>query len=288
MTSNPLSVTGVSNAITALRHQTDDAGRPIDVQPQFLIVPPSLEFAARQLLASAEVCCSGTGTDPTGNPVQGMLQLVVEPRLGVDTPVDSWYVSADARSCPMIVGMGPQDTPASRISGNWRGRFQCSGRFVAGLSRLRFCRWRTPGNRQEYDVTYRIMLGSAAYLPCLVGGRIFYPRSCRPFFLVEIPERKLDMNERLKNGKADPKEIIPEGSKGKARAREWAIQTLRTAAFDAGIRYAIELRAVMEERARLDLAEARLQRYALDHAEDLQDMRETLLEILGEDGSIGN
>lgn len=83
-----LSAEGLRQGIESFRKQVDLDGRPLDVSPAFLVVPPELEETATALLSSVELAryvASGTDRQPTGNPYQGKLVLIVEPRLSNDT-----------------------------------------------------------------------------------------------------------------------------------------------------------------------------------------------------------
>jgi len=82
---DPLSSAGLTAALAAFRLQVDSDGEPVDIRPAVLLVPPSLEPTARQLLNSAELqryVTSGTDNVPSGNPFANLgLTLEVEPRL---------------------------------------------------------------------------------------------------------------------------------------------------------------------------------------------------------------
>jgi hypothetical protein len=83
LTTNALSYDNLSAAIKAFRAQTDKLGRPIDIIPKTLAVPPALEMMGAALLKSTTLA-RDTSTDskaPTANPLQALLELLVEPRL---------------------------------------------------------------------------------------------------------------------------------------------------------------------------------------------------------------
>lgn len=82
-----ITVTSLSNARLAMRKQKGLAGRPINVRPRFLVVPPELELAAEQVLAAIQP----TTTDDV-NPFGGKLELLVETRLSSAT---RWYLVSD-------------------------------------------------------------------------------------------------------------------------------------------------------------------------------------------------
>jgi hypothetical protein len=60
-------------------------GRPISADPSTLIIPPSLEYAARQMMQSTEIRGGNTGELGTANPLQNSFSLVVERRLETGT-----------------------------------------------------------------------------------------------------------------------------------------------------------------------------------------------------------
>lgn len=82
-----INVTSLSEARLKMRKQKGLAGRPINVRPRFLVVPPELELAAEQVLASIQP----TTTDDV-NPFGGKLELLVETRLSSAT---RWYLVGD-------------------------------------------------------------------------------------------------------------------------------------------------------------------------------------------------
>jgi hypothetical protein len=81
-----LSEATLNAARLAMRRQTGLSGRPINVTPAFLLVPPELELTAEKLLAAIQ-----PATSDNVNPFAGRLQLLVEARL---TDASRWYVVA--------------------------------------------------------------------------------------------------------------------------------------------------------------------------------------------------
>lgn len=69
-------------ARTALRKMKDDEGRPLDVDPNLLVVPPALGDTAQILLTADKF-----GDDP--NPYRGTAEVVVSPWLTSDT---AWFL----------------------------------------------------------------------------------------------------------------------------------------------------------------------------------------------------
>jgi hypothetical protein len=79
--------------------RTDAAGKLVDVRAVTLLVPPELEYTARQILRSSTVeryVASGTDNQPTGNPQFEALQLQVDPRLSsaayAGYSTTAWYL----------------------------------------------------------------------------------------------------------------------------------------------------------------------------------------------------
>lgn len=70
-------------ARTAMRRFKDEDGRPINVSPTVLLVPPALEDTARALLTVDRL------EDGKPNPYKGTAELVVESRLTSDT---AWFL----------------------------------------------------------------------------------------------------------------------------------------------------------------------------------------------------
>lgn len=79
--------TTLSAARLAMRRQTSLAGRPINVTPTFLLVPPELETKAEQAIAAIQPIESDAV-----NPFAGKLKLLVEARL---TNATRWYLIGD-------------------------------------------------------------------------------------------------------------------------------------------------------------------------------------------------
>lgn len=90
--SDALSETGFENALTKLRRQTDDKGKPIDISGRlYLIVPPELEFTARKIVESAASTLAN-GNAGIINPARGAAEIIVSPWL---TDPNDWYLVAD-------------------------------------------------------------------------------------------------------------------------------------------------------------------------------------------------
>lgn len=123
-----LQTSSLATAVKNMRLMTDPDGSAIDIVPKVLSVPPELEVTARALLQSAELSRSTqlddiTGGQPTGNPMQSLARLEVEPRLSSGVPKSGdldavagsstgWYLFAGPESVPFIVaGLNGSLTP---------------------------------------------------------------------------------------------------------------------------------------------------------------------------------
>ncbi len=139
-----LSAVSLTTAIRQLRMQTTPEGGYLDLTPAVLVVPPSLEQTARELLHSTFVLRDQT-TDRQGtyNPFNGIATLEVEPRLqaGVTNPVGGavvagsatgWYLFAAQSNLPMLVGF---------LNGNQAPQIQTFdiGQNINGLAMVTRC-----------------------------------------------------------------------------------------------------------------------------------------------------
>jgi hypothetical protein len=82
-----LSEATLSAARLAMRKQKGLSGKPINITPKFLVVPPELETTAEKLLSAIQA----SKTDDV-NPFGGKLSLLVDARLSDD---GRWYAAAD-------------------------------------------------------------------------------------------------------------------------------------------------------------------------------------------------
>lgn len=116
----PLTIPGLQAAFTLFGEQLDSDGAPIFIEAATLVVPPSLEVAARNILNATEITSavgsgpgnqSGAGSDQlrVTNWMRNRVELVVNPWLPiVDTTTGStaWYLfaSPDAGRPAMEIG----------------------------------------------------------------------------------------------------------------------------------------------------------------------------------------
>ena len=96
-----LAEAGLSTAFQSFMQQTDADGNSIEILPRYLIVPPELYVTALRLCDSNLRLLRGTtdGTDLDKNIFQGLLEVVVEPRLSNSSytgySASTWYLAAD-------------------------------------------------------------------------------------------------------------------------------------------------------------------------------------------------
>jgi hypothetical protein len=111
--SSALSSSAMQSGVTAMREQTNYAGKRIGLRPRFLVVPPELEFVAMTITKSAGL--PGTNNNDI-NPMMGYCTPIVAPQLPAASPPtnSSWYLVADPMEGDTIeIGfVGGQVNPA--------------------------------------------------------------------------------------------------------------------------------------------------------------------------------
>lgn len=113
LTSSALSADTLREAIRIMMEFLGADGELLGIRPTVLMVGPKLWFAARQLLESATVAPAGGAsltTTPTLNPLQGALDLVLNPFL-IGTWDDYWFVIDDSRAAKPVVLVDRSDVP---------------------------------------------------------------------------------------------------------------------------------------------------------------------------------
>lgn len=111
-----LSETGLANAITKMRSQTDPDGYRVNIKPARLLIPVGLEFTAARILNSTQVFIQGSGTTAAygqgmANVVQNIVSYSVEPYL---TDANDWYLFADpntTRPAMQVAFLNNMDRP---------------------------------------------------------------------------------------------------------------------------------------------------------------------------------
>jgi len=98
-----LSASALQTAITAMRKFKDDQGKPSHIKPNLLVVPPDLEFEARELLNSTYYPEEATNMKLATNVLKGIVNLLVTPYL---TDTNNWFLFDTARTVkPAILQM---------------------------------------------------------------------------------------------------------------------------------------------------------------------------------------
>lgn len=107
--SSALSHTALGTLKTKIRKQTGLDGKiPLNIEPKFLLIPPELEWLARELLGSAGIVISEAGSTTNAttrgatNVHAGSLDPIVEPRLSntnyTGYSTTAWFLAADPNS----------------------------------------------------------------------------------------------------------------------------------------------------------------------------------------------
>lgn len=106
---NAIGLDSLAAAVKVMRLQTDEGGRPIDVPPAVVVVPPSLETHARSLLVSQQFARDVSSADglPMGSGLPE-LRLEVESRLENESfpnaSGDGWYLFSRPDAGAVSVG----------------------------------------------------------------------------------------------------------------------------------------------------------------------------------------
>jgi hypothetical protein len=103
-----LSTAAMQTGITAMREQTNFAGKRLGLRPRFLVVPPELEFTSMVVTKSAGI--PGSNNNDI-NPMLGYVTPIVSPQLMNTT---QWFLIGDPREIDTIeIGfVGGQVNPA--------------------------------------------------------------------------------------------------------------------------------------------------------------------------------
>jgi len=119
----PLTIDNLSTAIEAITSRVDEDGAPIWIDGFVLVVPPSLEVAARNILGATEIrITQGTNVMITNNWLASRITLSVNPWLTVvDQGEDAgttWYVLPNPNAPRPAVALGflrGNETPDLRL-----------------------------------------------------------------------------------------------------------------------------------------------------------------------------
>lgn len=109
-----LNVDGIQAAITAFRKRKNVSGQFINVEPKILLVPPELEFIARQLVESSTIFPGGTNAKAAQldkNMFAGKFEVIVAPALSDPIYATSSVTEADLGKCWYLMA-DPQQAAA--------------------------------------------------------------------------------------------------------------------------------------------------------------------------------
>lgn len=127
-TSTALTKANYNTVFAAMMGYKGESGKPLEVQPTILMVPPSLRETARQI-ANAELIAqeitqggSNVGGAAVTNVFKGEVTVIVNPRLAGDV-AGTWYLMSTDRMKPLIFQERKPPTPVTMIDPNLPGVF---------------------------------------------------------------------------------------------------------------------------------------------------------------------
>ena len=126
-----LSALALQSALTQMRRTLNDQGRPMQVVPDTLVVPPELEWEAWSLLHSSffpDLVTAGA-QQLAANPLQGTLRLVVSPYL---TNATNWFLLDTKRAVRAVVLQMRRDFEFNALESNSEEGF-LRDRFLYGV-----------------------------------------------------------------------------------------------------------------------------------------------------------
>lgn len=151
----PLSQDALQLGVSRLMSITDDYGTPLGIQPDTLVVGPSLMWTALELIESPVVVIkySGDNSTPYSNPMQGKLKVVVSPFLrGISE--SNWFLLDTSRTMKAVILQQRSDVPVE-----FTALDQASGAEAAFMR-----------DRYYYGVRGRYNTGLGMWQSALVGG----------------------------------------------------------------------------------------------------------------------
>ena len=114
-TTSALSAGALADGITSMMTVPDDAGVPLGIVPDTLVVGPKLQWTASELVESPVVVYKGNASDSAGstpyrNALQGRLRLVVSPFL-TGASDDYWFLLDTKRPIRAVILQQRSDVP---------------------------------------------------------------------------------------------------------------------------------------------------------------------------------
>ncbi len=117
LTSKALTQANFNAAVAAMMSFVGESGKPLEVQPSLLMVPPSLRQTAYEIVQAgiiAQGLGSSTGAAGASNVNQGEVKVLVNPRLVGDT-ANAWYLFSTDRIKPFVFQQRKAVTPVQMI-----------------------------------------------------------------------------------------------------------------------------------------------------------------------------
>jgi phage major head subunit gpT-like protein len=117
LTSKALTQANFNAAYAAMQSFVGESGKPLEVQPTLLMVPPTLRQTAFEITQAgliAQGLGSSTGAAAATNVNQGEVKVLVNPRLVGDT-ANAWYLFSTDRIKPFIFQQRKATTPVQMI-----------------------------------------------------------------------------------------------------------------------------------------------------------------------------
>lgn len=114
-TTSALSASSLSDGISAMMTVPDDAGIPLGIVPDTIVVGPKLQWTAKELVDSPVVIYKGNASDtasptPYRNALHGYLRLVVSPFL-TGAFDDYWFLLDTKRPIKSVILQQRSDVP---------------------------------------------------------------------------------------------------------------------------------------------------------------------------------
>jgi phage major head subunit gpT-like protein len=117
LTTKALTQANFNAAVAAMMSFVGESGKPLEVQPTLLMVPPSLRQTAYEITQAgliAQGLGTSTGAAAATNVNQGEVKVLVNPRLVGDT-ANAWYLFSTDRIKPFIFQQRKAVTPVQMI-----------------------------------------------------------------------------------------------------------------------------------------------------------------------------
>jgi hypothetical protein len=107
LTTDALSEANLTKGVQVMRKQTDRDGNPIDIRPEFLLVPPDLSGVALRITKSQTIIVAGSTDVDKGNAnvvplIAGQLKLLDPLGVSYIKTATDWFLLANPNDAPVI------------------------------------------------------------------------------------------------------------------------------------------------------------------------------------------